>query len=157
VTRMSMDDIEARPIGVVKCSVVEPRDDDWGEVISEVHFDQDLAPGLVGLEQFSHALVVFWMHRSSFDADKDLVRRPRGREDMPEVGIFAQRAKHRPNPIGITAVRVVGRRGAVLTVKGLDAIDGTPVLDVKPYVPPFDTRADATVPEWMTRLMEGYF
>lgn len=156
-TRMSMDDVEARPIGVVKCAVSEPRDDDWGEVVSEVHLDQDLAPGLVGIEQFSHALVVFWMHKSSFDGDTDLVRRPRGREDMPELGIFAQRAKHRPNPIGITAVRVVGRRGAVLTVKGLDAIDGTPVLDVKPYVPPFDTRADATVPEWMKRLMEGYF
>ena len=157
IMSVRMDDVEARPIGVVKCSVTEPRDDDWGEVVSEVHLDQDLAPGLVGIEQFSHALVVFWMHKSSFDGDKDLVRRPRGREDMLELGIFAQRAKHRPNPIGVTAVQVVGRRGAVLTVKGLDAIDGTPVLDVKPYVPPFDTRADATVPEWMKRLMEGYF
>ncbi|HEY3815692.1 MAG TPA: tRNA (N6-threonylcarbamoyladenosine(37)-N6)-methyltransferase TrmO [Polyangiaceae bacterium] len=152
-----MAGLPARAIGVVKCSVAEPRDDDWGGVVSEVHFDPELAPGLVGLEQFSHALVVFWMHRSSFDAAADLVRRPRGRQDMPELGIFAQRAKHRPNPIGITAVRVVARSGAVLTVKGLDAIDGTPVLDVKPYVPPFDTRADATVPEWMKRLMEGYF
>jgi len=61
-TRTSMDDVEARPIGVVKCAVSEPRDDDWGEVVSEVHLDQDLAPGLVGLEQFSHALVV-WMKR----------------------------------------------------------------------------------------------
>jgi tRNA-Thr(GGU) m(6)t(6)A37 methyltransferase TsaA len=153
----SMDDVEARPIGVVRCTVAEPRDDDWGDVVSELHLDQDLAPGLVGVEQFSHALVIFWMHRSSFDADADLVRRPRGRQDMPELGIFAQRAKHRPNPIGVTAVRVVARKGAVLTVKGLDAIDGTPVLDVKPYVPAFDTRADATVPEWMQRLMEGYF
>jgi tRNA (Thr-GGU) A37 N-methylase len=76
---------------------------------------------------------------------------------MPELGIFAQRAKHRPNPIGITAARVVGRDGAVLRVRGLDAIDGTPILDVKPYVPAFD-RVDApTVPEWMDRLMRGYF
>ncbi|MGD0523769.1 MAG: tRNA (N6-threonylcarbamoyladenosine(37)-N6)-methyltransferase TrmO [Polyangiaceae bacterium] len=149
--------IAVRAIGVVRCPVAEPRDDDWGEVVSELHLDPELAPGLVGVEQFSHALVVFWMHRSTFAIGQDLTRRPRGRPDMPELGIFAQRAKHRPNPIGITAVRVVGRSGPVLAVKGLDAIDGTPVLDVKPYVPPFDTRADATVPEWMTRLMDGYF
>ena len=152
-----MADVEARPIGVVKGPVAEPRDDDWGDIVSEVHLDQDLTPGLAGIEQFSHALIVYWMHKSSFQADTDLVRRPRGRQDMPERGIFAQRAKNRPNPIGVTAVRIVGLRGAVLSVKGLDAIDGTPVLDVKPYVPPFDTRADATVPEWMKRLMEGYF
>jgi tRNA-Thr(GGU) m(6)t(6)A37 methyltransferase TsaA len=149
--------IEVRRIGVVRCAVAEPRDDDWGEVVSELHLEPELAAGLVGIEQFSHALVVFWMHRSTFAAEGDLTRRPRGRDDMPELGIFAQRARHRPNPIGVTAVRVAGRSGAVLTVKGLDAIDGTPVLDVKPYVPPFDTRADATVPEWMTRLMKGYF
>jgi tRNA-Thr(GGU) m(6)t(6)A37 methyltransferase TsaA len=154
---MSMADIEARPIGVVRCPVAEPRDDDWGSVVSEVCFDQDLTPGLAGVEQFSHALVVFWMHRSSFRAETDLVRRPRGRQDMPELGIFAQRAKHRPNPIGVTAVRVVGVRGSVVSVQGLDAIDGTPVLDFKPYVPSFDVREKATVPEWMQRLMEGYF
>lgn len=153
----AMDDVEARPIGIVKCAVLEGRDDDWGEVVSELHLDHNLIPGLSGLDQFSHALVVYWMHESSFDADRDLVRRPRGREDMPRVGIFAQRAKHRPNPIGVTAVRIVGVQGAVVTVKGLDAIDGTPVLDVKPYVPAFDTRVDATVPDWMKRLMEGYF
>jgi tRNA (adenine37-N6)-methyltransferase len=152
-----MADIEVRPIAVVRCSVAEPRDDDWGEIVSEVCFDQDLLPGLLGIEQFSHALVIFWMHRSSFRADADLVRRPRGRDDMPELGIFAQRAKHRPNPIGVTAVRVVGRRETVVSVKGLDAIDGTPVLDFKPYVPVFDARGDATVPAWMERLMEGYF
>jgi len=152
-----MADIEVRPIGVVRCPVAEPRDDDWGEVVSEVCFDRDLTPGLAGIEQFSHGLVVFWMHRSSFRADTDLVRRPRGRDDMPQLGIFAQRAKHRPNPIGVTAVRVVGLRGAVVSVKGLDAVDGTPVLDFKPYVPAFDARGDATVPEWMGRLMVGYF
>jgi tRNA-Thr(GGU) m(6)t(6)A37 methyltransferase TsaA len=154
---MSLTDIELRPVAVVRCPVAEPRDDDWGEVVSDLCFEQDLEPGLAGLEQFSHALVVFWMHRSTFAADADLVRRPRGRRDMPELGIFAQRAKHRPNPIGVTAVRVVGVKGSVVSVKGLDAIDGTPVLDLKPYVPAFDARAEATVPEWMKRLMEGYF
>jgi tRNA-Thr(GGU) m(6)t(6)A37 methyltransferase TsaA len=154
---MSMADVEARPIGVVRCPVGEPRDEDWGDVVSDVCFDQDLTAGLAGIEQFSHALVVFWMHESSFRADTDLVRRPRGRADMPELGIFAQRARHRPNPIGITAVRVLGRKGAVVSVQGLDAIDRTPVLDFKPYVPVFDGRPDATVPDWMVRLMKGYF
>jgi tRNA (Thr-GGU) A37 N-methylase len=76
---------------------------------------------------------------------------------MPELGIFAQRAKHRPNPIGITAVELIGIAGNVVKVKGLDAIDGTPVLDLKPYVPVFDRRDRAIIPEWMKRLMEGYF
>jgi tRNA-Thr(GGU) m(6)t(6)A37 methyltransferase TsaA len=97
------------------------------------------------------------MHRYSFTPAADLVRRPQERADMPEVGIFAQRAKHRPNPIGITAVELIERRGPVLVVKGLDAIDGTPVLDIKPYVPAFDSRPTAVVPRWLERLMEKYF
>ncbi len=149
--------IACRSIGVVRSPVAQGRDDGWGSVVSELHLDEDVAAGLAGLEGFSHAIVVFWMHRSSFDATTDLVRRPRGRADMPEVGIFAQRAKHRPNPIGLTAVRVLGRRGRIVEVQGLDAIDGTPLLDLKPYVPAFDTAPVATVPEWMSRLMEGYF
>ena len=97
------------------------------------------------------------MHAATFDAEADLVRRPRGRDDMPEAGIFAQRAKHRPNPIGVTAVRVVARDGTVLRVQGLDAIDGTPVIDIKPYVPAFDRVDGAAAPEWLERLMRGYF
>ena len=76
---------------------------------------------------------------------------------MPEVGIFAQRAKHRPNPIGITAVELIERRGGVLVVKGLDAIDGTPVLDIKPYCPAFDSRPAARAPQWFETLMKNYF
>ena len=76
---------------------------------------------------------------------------------MPELGIFAQRAKHRPNPIGVTAVRLLGVDGNVLRVRGLDAIDGTPVLDIKPYFPRFDAPGDACVPEWVERLMAEYF
>ncbi len=149
--------IACRSIGVVRNPVTEGRDEGWASVVSELHLEEDVAAGLAGIEGFSHAIVVFWMHRSSFDRATDLVRRPRGRQDMPEVGIFAQRAKHRPNPIGLTAVRVLGRRGPIVEVQGLDAMDGTPVLDLKPYVPAFDTAPGATVPDWMTRLMEGYF
>ena len=149
--------MELKPIGVVRSPVKEPVDEGWGDVVAEIHVEPLLARGLAELERFSHALVLFWMHEATFDPATDLVRRPRGRDDMPEAGIFAQRAKHRPNPIGVTAVRVVRREGAVLRVRGLDAIDGTPVLDIKPYVPAFDRVGDATVPQWMERLMREYF
>lgn len=148
--------LSLEPIGIVRSPIREGVDENWGAVIAEIHLSEHLAAGLQGLDQFSHVLVVFWMHQSSFDA-ADLVRRPRGRADMPPVGIFAQRAKHRPNPIGVTAAKLVGVSGALLKVRGLDAIDGTPVLDIKPYVPAFDRVDDATMPEWIERLMEGYF
>jgi tRNA-Thr(GGU) m(6)t(6)A37 methyltransferase TsaA len=145
------------PIGIVKSTATEPVDENWGHIISEIHLADPLTPGLQGLEQFSHLIVVFFMHQATFSPPTDLVRRPRGRADMPKLGIFAQRAKHRPNPIGVTAVEIVEIAGKVIKVKGLDAIDGTPVLDLKPYVPVFDRIDKAAVPEWMERLMEGYF
>jgi tRNA-Thr(GGU) m(6)t(6)A37 methyltransferase TsaA len=144
-------------IGTVRSAAVDAIDEGWGEVESAIHVDEEFARGLDGIEQFSHVLVVFWMHEAEFKAERDLVRRPRGRRDMPEAGIFAQRARHRPNPIGITAVRLLGREGNVVRVRGLDAIDGTPVLDIKPYVPVYDRVGDAVVPAWMDALMEGYF
>lgn len=149
--------IDVEPIGVVRSPVWEGVDADWGEVISEIHLWDELTPGLVGLDTFSHVSVIFWMHRASFNPGDDLVRRPQGREDMPEIGIFAQRARHRPNPIGFTAVRLLSIAGNVLRVQGLDAVDGTPVLDIKPYFPQFDRVRDAVMPEWVSRLMKGYF
>ena len=149
--------IEMAPIGIVRSTVTERRDTDWGEVESSIELLPELAPGLDGIEQFSHALVVTYLHHASFDAAVHLRRRPRGLAEMPLVGIFAQRAKDRPNPIGITAVRVLGLVDGSLRVRGLDAIDGTPVLDVKPYVPEFDVRGTAQVPPWMRELMRNYF
>jgi tRNA-Thr(GGU) m(6)t(6)A37 methyltransferase TsaA len=146
-----------KSIGTVKSPITEGNDQDWGKVISEIHVEETLADGLQGLEAFSDILVVFFMHQSTFTVGSDLIRRPQGREDMPLLGIFSQRAKHRPNPIGITAVKLLGIAGNVLTVQGLDAIDGTPVLDIKPYFPAFDCRTDAVVPEWVNRLMKDYF
>jgi tRNA-Thr(GGU) m(6)t(6)A37 methyltransferase TsaA len=152
-----MTPLTLHPIGLVRAPVTEGKDDGWGAVRSELHIGPELAPGLQGIEQFSHLLVVYWMHQSTFTPATDLIRRPRGRADMPEVGIFAQRAKHRPNPIGITAVRLLARRDHILDVTGLDAIDGTPLLDLKPYFPAFDRIEAPTTPEWTLRLMEGYF
>ena len=145
------------PIGTVKSPVTEAVDEGWGGVVSEIHLQESLAAGLQGIEQFSHIIVIFFMHQSTFDLAADLVRRPRERPDMPLVGTFAQRAKHRPNPIGITTVQLIRVEGNILEVKGLDAIDGTPVLDIKPYVPAFDCGANAVVPGWVEKLMKGYF
>lgn len=149
--------MNCEPIGIVKSPVKEGVDKGWGKVISELLIDKQYANGLSGIDSFSHVIVIFEMHKSSWNPSTDLVRRPQGRADMPLIGIFAQRAKHRPNPIGITAVKLIGVQGNVLTVKGLDAIDGTPILDVKPYFPRYDRVPDSTFPEWVDRLMSAYF
>ena len=149
--------MELRPIGFVKSSVLEPVDEEWGKVVSDICLEPEYAGGLLGLEAFSHIQVIFFMHQATWNPATDLVRRPRGRSDMPLVGIFAQRARHRPNPIGITTVSLIGVRDNIITVRGLDAIDGTPVLDIKPYNPGFDAREAFKVPDWVSKLMAGYF
>jgi tRNA-Thr(GGU) m(6)t(6)A37 methyltransferase TsaA len=149
--------MELHPIGTVRSPIAAGTDENWGSVTAELHLAEWLAPGLAGLSDFSHLIVIFWMHQATFERGSDLVRRPRGRADMPELGIFAQRAKHRPNPIGITPVRLLKVAGNIVTVQGLDAIDGTPILDLKPYVPAFDQIAAAVAPAWVAELMRGYF
>lgn len=145
------------PVGTVRSPQAEAVDEGWGRVVSEIHLQPGLGSGLAGLESFSHAVIVYYMHEARFDWRNDVVSQPQGREDMPKVGIFAQRARTRPNSIGVTAVEVIGVEGDTLRVRGLDAIDGTPVLDIKPYFPVYDHVDQARVPEWVNRLMEGYF
>ena len=149
--------MNCKPIGSVKSPVKEGVDHDWGKVISEIYIDKELADGLNGIDSFSHIIVIFEMHQFSWTPQNDPIRRPQERADMPYTGIFAQRAKHRPNPIGITSVRLLGVEDNRLRVQGLDAIDETPVLDIKPYFPQFDRVTDSHTPEWVDRLMSGYF
>jgi tRNA-Thr(GGU) m(6)t(6)A37 methyltransferase TsaA len=144
-------------IGTVKSNAGELVDENWGKVISEIHLEPEFSQGLTGLEKFSHALVIFFMDKSSFNPATDLLRHPRGNPDLPLCGIFSQRAKHRPNPIGITAVEILSVKDNILTVKGLDAINGTPVIDIKPYFPVFDRVENAINPDWVTVIMQGYF
>ena len=138
-------------------SATEKVDESWGSVEARIELEPEYRAGLRGLEQFSHVLVVALLHGAKFEPARHLVRRPRGQADMPELGIFAQRAKDRPNPLGITVVPIVAVEPTGLRVRGLDAIDGTPILDLKPYFPEFDSAAGARVPEWVGRLMRGYF
>lgn len=152
-----MDTLTINIIGHVISPVREQTDEHWGNIESRIVLFPAYQAGLQGMNAFSHAWIVTYLHEARFDASRHLIRRPRGLTDMPEVGIFAQRAKDRPNPLGITAVSIVGVQSGVLLVRGLDAIDGTPVIDVKPYYPAYDRVKNATVPEWVDRLMKGYF
>lgn len=149
-------EIIMKPIGVVRNEVTDRKDVSWGNDISAIILDRQFASGLEGLEDFSHAIILFYLDQAKFDQEKHLRRRPQNREDMPFVGIFSQRGKDRPNQIGTTAVEIVSVSRDTLIVKGLDAVDGTPVLDIKPYYPAYDQK-EASVPAWVDRLMERYF
>ena len=151
-----MEEIVMTPIGFVSNDVIAKKHAAWGKDVSRIILDQAYVPGLKGIEGFSHAIILFHLDQAAFVTERHLQRRPQNREDMPVVGIFAQRCKDRPNRIGVTSVEVVSVDGDSLVVRGLDAIDGTPVLDIKPYFPAFDKK-DARVPEWVNRLMEHYF
>lgn len=150
--------ITCTAIGTVRCAVTEMSRGNWANVVSEIHVDPLYQAGLQGLEGFSHVVVVFHLHQvTAFDPAKQLLRKPRGMEDLQPLGVFAQRTKYRPNPIAVTAAQLIGVKDNVVTVRGLDALDGTPVLDLKPYMPAFDGVADARMPGWVSRFMEGYF
>lgn len=145
------------PIARVKCSRTEPEDDGWDDETSAIEllppFDER---SLAGLGEFSHCLVVFLFHEATWDGTR-VSRRPRGNPDWPEVGIFAQRAKDRPNRLGVTVCRILGVEGSSIRVEGLDAIDGTPVVDIKPWMSEFGTRGEVRQPRWATELMQDYW
>ncbi|MCF2651083.1 tRNA (N6-threonylcarbamoyladenosine(37)-N6)-methyltransferase TrmO [Anaeromassilibacillus senegalensis] len=151
-----MREIIMNPVGYVRNAVQSRKDVSWGEDVSTIVLNEEYHSGLKGLEDFTHVIILYYLDKAAYQKEKHLQRRPQNREDMPLVGIFSQRGKDRPNQIGMTSVRIVSVDGAALTVKGLDAIDGTPVLDIKPYYPVYDKK-DAKVPEWVDRLMAHYF
>lgn len=154
-----MDHVEMTVIGRVRGGRAEVEDDHWALV--EAHIELDAAvldpSATTGLADFSHVEVVYVFDRVGEGDVCRGSRRPRGRRDWPEVGILAQRAKHRPNRIGVTTCRLLGAEGLRLRVQGLDAVDGTPVLDVKPYLTGFAPRGPVEEPAWATELMAGYW
>jgi len=112
---------------------------------------------LAGLKQFSHVEVIYLFNHLESDAAVEWARHPRSNKLWPKVGIFAQRASRRPNRLGATIARIVGVRGRALKVKGLDAVDGTPVLDVKPVFKEFLPRGSVRQPRWVSELMKDYW
>jgi tRNA-Thr(GGU) m(6)t(6)A37 methyltransferase TsaA len=153
----SLNSFNIVPIGLVSSPVSELVDESWGKVVSRITLNPEYKGGLLGLEGFSHAIVVTYLNRARFDPLQHLRRRPQGLESMPEVGIFSQRSKDRPNPIGITTVRILAVGTDTLDVSGLDAIDGTPVIDIKPYYPHYDQILSPKIPDWVNELMKDYF
>lgn len=150
--------IELTPVGYVKNSRKEVTDDFWGEVISDIELTGEFTgEALKGITDYSHAEIIFYFDK----ADKAKVlkgsRHPRGNKEYPEVGVFAHRVKDRPNHLGHTIVKIMGSGGIILSVKGLDAVDGTPVLDIKPVMKEFLPREDITQPEWSSDLMKDYW
>jgi tRNA-Thr(GGU) m(6)t(6)A37 methyltransferase TsaA len=154
---MPMSTIELKPIGFVASNVEEKIDVNWGSTFSRILLYEEYAGGLSGLDGFSHAIIVTHLHQAHYEKEKHLRSRPRDLESMPKVGIFSQRSKDRPNPIGVTAVRIISVGHDYLDVQGLDAINGTPVLDIKPYYPNFDRIDAPEVPDWVKELMKDYF
>ncbi|QPC84651.1 SAM-dependent methyltransferase [Phototrophicus methaneseepsis] len=148
-----MQPLTIQPIGTVKTISPEPEGDDWSKVISELHIDDTFSAGLDGLSDWSHIVVIYSMHGSEFSPEEHLIRSPGF--DLPQVGIFAQRARFHPNTLGLTAVRIMSVKDNIITVKGLDAINGSPILDIKPYAPVYDGVQDPLVPAWFIQLMQG--
>ncbi|ATC33492.1 S-adenosylmethionine-dependent methyltransferase [Caulobacter vibrioides] len=147
------------PIGQVEGGRTVPEDDDWGDsrariVLDPARFDDE---ALLGLDTFSHAEVIFVFDKVGDDQIVTGARHPRGNKDWPRIGIFAQRGKNRPNRIGVTVCEIVSVAGRVLEVRGLDAIDGTPVLDIKPVMSGFAPRGAVREPDWAKAIMEQYW
>jgi len=147
------------PIGFVHSVIREPVDDVWGGVRSRIELDASRfsTDSLAGLSEFSHLEVVFCFHRVQESEIHLGARHPRGHTDWPKVGIFAQRGKARPNRVGVTVCQLLAVDGLSVEVEGLDAIDGTPVLDIKPYMREFAARGTVRQPAWSSELMSGYW
>ena len=153
-----MPTFSVQPLAWVRNARTEPLDDDWDEIVSQI----ELADGipvdcLAGLEAFSHVEIVFLFDRVGDDEIVWTARHPRNNPAWPLVGMLAQRGKNRPNRLGVTVAELVSITGRVLTVRGLDAVDGTPVLDIKPVMREFLPRGEVRQPAWSSELMRDYW
>jgi len=150
--------ITLSPIATVKNTRRLVEDDHWEEIVSTIELGSSWTDdALLQIESFSHAEIIYYFHLVAEDKIETGARHPRNNKDLPKVGIFAQRAKSRPNRLGATIVKIIRREGKQLFVQGLDAIDGTPVLDIKPVMKEFLPREEITQPEWATDLMKNYW
>lgn len=151
-------EVVLRPVGVVRSPRTDVRDTTgWGAVTSSIELLECVGEAaLTGLEGFSHVEVVLWFDRVVPRDSYDGVAPPRGRADLPAVGVFATRGPNRPNPLGVSACRLLEVTGCSVTVAGLDAVDGTPVLDLKPVMPALLPR-EVSEPAWSERLMQDYY
>lgn len=152
-------EVVSLPIGRVTGGRDEVFDDAWGEVRAVIRLDgtQFGPDALAGLDAFSHLEVVYHFDRVPAEKIETGARHPRGNTDWPQVGIFAQRGKNRPNRLGVSRCRLLAVDGLDLHVQGLDAVDGTPVLDIKPYMTEFGPQGPTSQPDWATDIMRRYY
>jgi tRNA-Thr(GGU) m(6)t(6)A37 methyltransferase TsaA len=155
-----MDSIQLEPIGRVVSPVRSARDDRWGDVTAEVRLDESrfVPEALAGLSEFSHVEVIFVFHQIADSAIVLTARHPRENPQWPKVGIFAQRGRVRPNRLGATICEIVAVEGLTVKLRGLDAFDGSPVLDIKPVMAEFLPELGIVrQPQWSRELMASYF
>ncbi|MCM3496308.1 MULTISPECIES: tRNA (N6-threonylcarbamoyladenosine(37)-N6)-methyltransferase TrmO [Paenibacillus] len=147
-----------KPIAYVRNSRTEIKDDQWGSIVTEIELVDDLnASSLEGISDFSHLEIIFYFDKVADDKIQYEARHPRNNKEFPMVGIFAQRGKNRPNKLGLTTVELLGHHHKKLIVKHLDAIDGTPIIDIKPVMKEFLPNREVKQPEWSKKLMEDYW
>ena len=142
--------IKVKPLGKAKNDVTQPMLPVWKDIVPKIVINKNYAKGLDGIEDYSHVIIVYWMDK---EMECHLKHHPQGKNDIPFVGIFACRCPQRPNRIAISTVELVGRKGNIITVKGLDIVNGTPILDIKPYTPQYDRVGKAKVPKWVGELI----
>ncbi|WP_242144771.1 MULTISPECIES: SAM-dependent methyltransferase [unclassified Bacillus cereus group] len=147
-----------RPIAFVQNERKMIKDDDWGKTQSTILLTDFFSEeSIQGIESFSHIEIIFYFHKVKDDQIQYAARHPRNNKEYPKVGIFAQRGKNRPNRLGTTIVRLVRKEGKVVVVDGLDAIDGTPILDIKPVMQEFIPNEKIIQPKWATDIMKEYW
>src|SRR3989338_9950105 len=142
--------IRLEPIGRAKNTVKKPTLTGWKNLTTEIAVDKRYTKGLDGIEDYSHVIIVYWM---GAETECHLKHHPQGRSDVPYGGIFACRCPQRPNRIAISTVKLLSRKNNSIKVKGLDILDGTLILDIKPYTPNYDVVNKARVPAWVGRLV----
>ena len=150
--------MELQPIAYVHSSREEIKDDNWGNVESVIELVPEIKEDAFdGIDQFSHLEIIYYFHKVKPEKIITGSRYPRNNNDWPKCGIFAQRGKNRPNCIGLTIVKLIKRKGNRITVLGLDAIAGSPVLDIKPVMKEFLPREEVVQPSWSSELMKNYW
>ncbi len=142
-------EIIIKPIGVAKNNVDKSMLPGWKNVVTEIEINKNYSKGLDGIEDYSHIIVVYWINK---ELECHLKHHPQGRKDVPYIGIFACRCPQRPNRIGMSTVKLLKRKGNVIKVRGLDILNGTPIIDIKPYTPQYDKVTKTKIPKWVNKL-----
>lgn len=146
------------PIAIVRNDRKKTDDDFWGDIISEIVISNKISrDSIMGIEEFSHLEIIFYFHLADISQINISASYPRDNRNFPETGIFAQRKKARPNLLGTTIVKLLKLRDNILTVAGLDAVDGTPVIDIKPVMQEFLPEGKIIQPGWTKELMKNYW